>query len=124
MVKANRRPCLIAMTVSAVILWIIFFINMALMNVFMAICTGIPHIPKGPSIGTFIHMAGKTRRSQMAPLQRKPGLLVLLKGVETVIKAFFKGMAGRAIRITPIFPEFSIMIISMTTGTCRKIDWR
>jgi len=83
---------------SAVLAGIVFFIEIAIMNIGMARSTGGTYLREGPPFIILAYMACKTGGSSMSTLQGKGTGLVLFEGIETIVKSLFQGMTGCAIR--------------------------
>lgn len=71
MIKIDKIPGIVAVAGFTSIFRIILLTDVAVMNIFMTVYTLATKVAETPAIGTFIHMTGKARCSEMRPFQRK-----------------------------------------------------
>lgn len=110
MVKGYVVPLGRVMAGSTILFRIIFLINKALVDVFMAIGATDTDLPETPFL--LFLVTGKTRGCKVRPFKLKDSRIMLFDGKRCPREAF-GSMAGRTIGWNPLFYELTCMIIGM-----------
>jgi hypothetical protein len=117
MVKIHGGPSLVPVAGGTVVPWIILGVYIAFMDVLVAVCTGISHVPERPAGVCFTYVAGKTGCCIVGTFEREFRSLVLFEGIQAVIESLFQGMAFNTIRRNTCLFEFPTVIVVMAIGT-------